>query len=120
MGMLDSILDSVERHPQITPEQHSTLLQSAMEMLGKGSKLSGIVSNAESQGLGGVVGSWIGQDSNQAIAPQQVPGVLGQEQVDALAQRVGISPAIANAALSRLLPVIVDKLTPHGRLPQAA
>jgi uncharacterized protein YidB (DUF937 family) len=45
---------------------------------------------------------------------------LGQERVNQLANRVGVSPEVANAALTRILPILVDRLTPHGKLPQAA
>jgi len=79
-----------------------------------------LVNNAESQGLGSVVSSWIGTGSNQPIAPDQVTGLLGQVQLQEIANRVGIPPAIASAALAHILPMIVDKVTPDGHLPQAA
>jgi uncharacterized protein YidB (DUF937 family) len=65
------------------------------------------------------VQSWIGTGANQPIAPQQVQGVLGQDKINQLASRAGIPPTIASMALSRILPT-VDKLTPNGKLPQAA
>jgi uncharacterized protein YidB (DUF937 family) len=67
-----------------------------------------------------MVQSWIGNDSNQPIDPNQVQGLLGEERINQLASRVGVSPAIASSALSWVLPVVVDKLTPEGKLPQAA
>jgi uncharacterized protein YidB (DUF937 family) len=36
------------------------------------------------------------------------------------AQRVGVSLAIASAALARILPTVIDRLTPNVKLPQAA
>jgi uncharacterized protein YidB (DUF937 family) len=82
--------------------------------------LSQLVGNAESQGLGHIAQSWIGTGSNQSDAPGQVPGIVGQDRLNQFAQRAGVPPAIASAALARILPVLVDKLTPHGRLPEAA
>ena len=44
--------------------------------------------------------------------------MLGCEQVKQLAAKAGISPETAGAALSQLLPTLVDKLTPNGQIPQ--
>ena len=45
---------------------------------------------------------------------------LGQDRLNQIASRAGISPMMASVALSTILPVLVDRLTPHGKLPQAA
>jgi uncharacterized protein YidB (DUF937 family) len=54
------------------------------------------------------------------VAPQQVQGLLGQDRIAQLASRAGIPAGVASLALARILPVLVDKLTPGGKLPQAA
>ena len=120
MSIFDSVVAAAEQHSEVNQQQHSTLVQSAMEMFGNHAGLSGLLNNAQSQGMGNVVQSWIGTGSNQQIAPQQVQGLVGQDRLSQIASRAGISPMIASAALSRILPVLVDKLTPHGKLPQAA
>jgi uncharacterized protein YidB (DUF937 family) len=120
LGLLDSIMSAAGgQHPEVNAQQHASLLETAMQMFGNHAGLSGLVNNAESQGLGSVVSSWIGTGPNQSIAPDQVTGLVGQEQLQEIANRVGIPPAIASAALSRILPMIVDKVTPGGHLPQA-
>jgi len=113
-------MGAVPQHPELNEEQHSNLLQTAVQMFRNHSELSSLVNNAQSQGLAHVVQSWISSGANQPIAPQQVQGLLGQDRVNQLASRVGIPPAVASAALARLMPVLVDKLTPEGKLPQAA
>ncbi|HEX4663010.1 MAG TPA: YidB family protein [Terriglobales bacterium] len=120
MSILDSVMNTVEQHSGVSPQQHSTLVESAMQMLGNHEGLSGLVSNAESQGMGSVVQSWIGNGANQSVAPQQVQGLLGQDRIAQLASRAGIPAGVASLALARILPVLVDKLTPGGKLPQAA
>ncbi|HJW98872.1 MAG TPA: YidB family protein, partial [Terriglobales bacterium] len=80
----------------------------------------GLMNSAESQGLGHLVQSWVSTGPNQPIAPQQLESILGQDRISQLASRAGVPPAIASAALSRILPMVVDKLTPQGKLPQAA
>jgi uncharacterized protein YidB (DUF937 family) len=120
MSIFDTLTNAVEKHPEVNDEQHSTLLKSAMEMFGNSGGLSGLVNNAESQGLGHIVGSWIGTGSNQPVSPDQVQRMVGQDRINQLAGSTGISSATAGAALASILPVLVDKLTPHGKLPQAA
>ena len=120
MSIFDTLTSAVEKHPEVNDEQHSTLLKSAMEMFGNSGGLSSLMNNAESQDLGHIVGSWIGTGSNQSISPDQVQRMVGEDRVNQLANRAGVSSGVAGAALARMLPVLVDKLTPHGKLPQAA
>lgn len=120
MSILDMIMGAAERHPEVSGEQHASLVQSVMQMFGNRAGVSGLLQNAQSQGLGGVVQSWIGNGANQPIDAGQVQGLLGQERIEQLASRAGVSPMIAGAALSRILPIVVDKLTPQGKLGQAA
>ena len=47
----------------------------------------------------------------------QIQQVLGSGPVQALAQKLGISPEQASSTLSQLLPTVVDKLSPNGTLP---
>ena len=120
MSLFDEIADLVEKHPETTDEQHSGLVQHAMQMFGNHAAISQLLGNAQSQGLGNIVQSWIGTGSNQPVAPAHVQSLLGQDRLNEFAQRAGVPPGIASAALARILPALVDKLTPNGKLPQAA
>jgi uncharacterized protein YidB (DUF937 family) len=120
MSLLDTIAGMVEKHPDTTDEQHSNLVQTAMEMFGNHTGISQLLTNAQSQDLGQIVQSWIGSGSNQAIAPGQVQNVVGQDRLSEFAQRAGVPPTIASAALARILPALIDRWTPHGKLPEAA
>jgi uncharacterized protein YidB (DUF937 family) len=120
MGLMDMISGAVERHPEVNQEQHASLLQTAMQMFGNHGGISGLLNNARSQGLGETVQSWIGTGANQSVSAEQVENLIGQDRINQLAGRVGISPETARAALARILPVIVDKATPQGTLPKAA
>lgn len=120
MSIFDAVMGAVEQHSEVSQQQHASLVQTAMDMFANHEGFSGLLNNAQSQGLGGVVQSWIGRGANQPIAPQQVQGLIGQDRLQDIANRVGIPPAIASVALSHILPALVDKLTPEGKLPQAA
>jgi uncharacterized protein YidB (DUF937 family) len=120
MGLMDMISGAAEKHPEVNQEQHATLLQTAMQMFGNHGGISGLLNNAKSQGLGNTVQSWIGTGANNSVTAEQVENLIGQDRLNQLASRVGVSPETARAALARVLPTIVDKSTPEGKLPQAA
>ena len=80
--------------------------------------LSGMLQNFHDKGLGGLMSSWIGTGQNLPISADQIQHVLGSDQVKALAAKAGISPDMASSALTQLLPMLVDKLTPNGQVPQ--
>jgi uncharacterized protein YidB (DUF937 family) len=80
--------------------------------------VNGLVQTFHSSGMGGVVNSWIGNGQNQAITPDQIQQVLGSAPVQALAQKLGVSPQQASSTLSQLLPTVMDKLSPNGAVPE--
>ena len=79
--------------------------------------LGGLVKQFEQGGHGEVVKSWVGSGQNQPISPNQLSSVLGPKIIEVLAQKTGLSGQELTSQLSQVLPGIVDKLTPHGRMP---
>jgi uncharacterized protein YidB (DUF937 family) len=80
--------------------------------------LPGLVQSFHQNGLGGLVNSWISTGQNQPVSGDQVQSVLGNDQVQQLAAKLGISPDVAKSKLAEYLPQIMDKLTPNGQIPQ--
>jgi uncharacterized protein YidB (DUF937 family) len=80
--------------------------------------LQGLIQSFEQNGLGHVIGSWVGTGQNLPISGEQLQAVLGNEQVQAMAQKFGLSPQDIASHLSQLLPQVVDKVTPGGTVPQ--
>jgi uncharacterized protein YidB (DUF937 family) len=119
MGLLDSIAGQVLGSLATSgDDRHSGLVDAIGAMLGSHpGGLSGLVAVFEQQGLGNLIGSWIGTGQNQSISTQQLQAVLGSGQIEAIARQLGFSPQEAAGHLSELLPQIVDRLTPHGALP---
>lgn len=52
---------------------------------------------------------------NEPVSSNQIQNVLGSEQVNAIATRIGVDPAVASTFQAEYLPKIVDKLTPAGK-----
>ncbi len=91
--------------------------QSMGGMGGMAGGLGGLVSSFEQAGLGHVVQSWIGNGPNQAVSPQQLQGVFGQDQVQNMANQAGMQPNDFLSQLSQHLPNAVHGVTPQGQLP---
>ena len=80
--------------------------------------LSGLVQQFHDKGLGGLVSSWVGTGQNLPVSADQLQHVLGSEQVKEIAAKAGISPDMVTSHLSQLLPMLIDKMTPNGQVPQ--
>ncbi len=73
--------------------------------------LAAIVGSLSKNGLGEIVGSWLGQGENKSIAPDDIATLLGNDKVNAFAQELGIDEESAKRALADALPQVVDKAT---------
>jgi uncharacterized protein YidB (DUF937 family) len=94
------------------------LVTSILEMLSnRQGGLSGLAGAFNHAGLGSIVSSWIGTGQNLPVSADQIQQVLGNDQIQAFAQKAGISTESAGGQLAQLLPGIVDKLTPGGQIP---
>jgi len=82
--------------------------------------LGGLLDKLQKGGLGDVANSWIGTGQNQPVTPKQLGPALGPDIIKTLAQRSGLSEEELTKQLSQILPGLVDKLTPAGRLPTVA
>ena len=79
--------------------------------------LGGLLKQFQQKGLGEVADSWIKTGPNKAVAPGQISDALGPDVIDTLSQRTGLSKDQVAQMLSQVLPNVVDRLTPGGRLP---
>jgi len=84
------------------------------------SGLSGLLKKLEQGGLGNVTNSWVGSGQNQPVSPGQLGSALGPSIIKMLAQKSGLPEEELTKQLSQILPGLVDKLTPNGRVPTAA
>lgn len=135
MGLLDSVVNSVLGGQPGQPGQPGQAPGGSAGGLGELGALAGVLgpllisSNGPVGGLGGLVGkfsqaglghlvqSWIGTGANLPVSETQVGSALGSDTIGQLAAKAGLNPAQLQALLAQYLPLIVDKLTPHGTLP---
>ena len=82
--------------------------------------LLGLVNTLRQLGLDDVVSSWISTGENKPISPEQVQNALGEGQINQMAQNIGVSHQEVSTGLAGLLPQLIDKLTPDGKLPESS
>lgn len=116
MGLLDNILGQVlgKRSSQ------DNLANAVMGLLGNQQTggLEGLVKQFASKGLGDVINSWVSTGQNLPITAQQLQQGLGSNTVKQLASQAGVSSDQLISQLTTLLPTLIDKLTPNGKLPE--
>ncbi|WP_345892989.1 YidB family protein [Roseomonas acroporae] len=78
--------------------------------------LDGLLSRLRQAGLGEQVDSWIGNGANQPVSPQALEPALGGDILSRIEQRIGLDRGELLMLLSQALPVLINLLTPHGRV----
>jgi len=82
--------------------------------------LGGLLNKLEQGGLGDQTKSWVGTGQNQPVSPGQIGQALGPNIIKTLSQMTGVSEDQLTKQLSQGIPVIVNWVTPNGRMPTVA
>ena len=82
--------------------------------------LGGLLNKLEQGGLGNQTKSWVGTGQNQPVSPGQLSQALGPNIIKTLSQMTGVSEDQLTKQLSQGIPVIINWMTPNGRLPTVA
>ena len=69
------------------------------------------VGGLSQNGLGEIVGSWLGNGENKAISIEQITTLLGSDNIASFASDLGISQESAAGALAEAVPQVVDQVT---------
>ena len=115
MGLFDSILGAASGKNAQSGEANP-LIGIVGGLLAQSGGLEGLANKFSQSGEGNAFQSWVGMGENQQVSSNQMQNVLGPEQVNAIATRLGVDPAIVSTFLAEYLPKIVDKLTPAGKI----
>ncbi len=94
------------------------LIGGVQEVFASKGGVEGLTSSLRAGGLGGVVDSWISTGSNQPVEPKQLGAALGPDTVSQLSAKTGLSIETLLPLLAGFLPMIIDHLTPDGKIPQ--
>ena len=109
MGLLDGLIGGVVGAGMTT---------ALNQILEKHGGVQGVVSEFERNGFGPTVQSWVGRGPNQTISSDGINRVLGNDLLQQLAAKTGLSVQDLTQKLAQVLPDAVDKLTPDGVVPK--
>ena len=120
MGMLDGLLGSLMGGMQqggTAGTQQSPLMQVALQLMQQNGGLPGILAKFQQTGYGAQAGSWVSTGQNMPISGDALSQVFGQGQLGQIAQQLGMSHGDTAGGLASMLPQMIDKMTPHGQVP---
>jgi uncharacterized protein YidB (DUF937 family) len=110
MGLFDGVLGG------IMGAEMATVVNGLIERHGG---VQGVVNQLRSNGFAPTVNSWINEGPNAPIEPHDVHRAFGDQTMNELAARAGISTDELAQKLAQVLPHAVDALTPEGSVPAA-
>ena len=99
-------------------DKKDDLMSSVMGLLGGQGGLDKLIGQFASKGLGDVIGSWVSTGKNLPVSGDQLQSVLGKDTINNLASKLGMDKGALTSQLTNLLPNVVDKLTPDGKVPE--
>ncbi len=121
MGLFDQLGQAAAGILGQTSNQNP-LLQAVVGLLAQNSSvggLGGLIQAFQKNGLGDIVNSWVSTGKNLPISPEQIQQGLGGDLLTQLASQAGVSTEAAGGQLASLLPGLIDKLTPDGKMPDS-
>ena len=119
MGILDSLLDTAMSSLGVGDGQQNQAMKLVMHLVQQnGGNIGGLLGKLQQGGLGDVLQSWIGSNSNESVSAGAIENALGGHLGQA-AQAVGIDTQQASGLLAQYLPQIIDTMTPNGQASDA-
>lgn len=115
MSILKNLANKVIQRV-VSSEKGQALLGSVLKKI----TLAALAKKFDSAGLANVFASWVGKGKNMPISPDQVKGLVGEAEIQKLADEHQVSPAEIESLLAAHLPDLVDQLSPDGALPAEA
>ena len=79
--------------------------------------LGALLDQLQRAGFGAEADSWVGTGQNRALPPDAMDRVFGRDGIAEIARRAGVSEQDASRGLAALMPEVVDRVTPEGRVP---
>ena len=99
-------------------DKKDDLMSTVTSLLGGQGGLQNLIGQFTQKGLGDVIGSWVSTGKNLPVSGEQLQNVLGKDTINNLASKLGMDSGALTSQLKNLLPDVVDKLTPNGKVPE--
>jgi uncharacterized protein YidB (DUF937 family) len=99
----------------LNPQMLMALLPLVLGLL-KGGGLERILGGMRAKGFTAEADSYVGTGENRPLTGSQVREVVGEDEVSRIAGEAGVSEAEAADGIAQLLPGLIDKASPDGRV----
>jgi uncharacterized protein YidB (DUF937 family) len=99
------------------------LLGSLVPLVGgllAGGGLQKVLGNLQANGLAAKAESWVGTGENQPLSAADAEKAVGPDDLKQIAAKLGVPEEKAAEALAQVLPTVIDKVSPDGKLPPEA
>jgi uncharacterized protein YidB (DUF937 family) len=116
MSMLDNLMGGLTGQGG-----GGSLMELVGELVQRAGGIQGLANMLSKSGLGDQVSSWIGTGQSQSVSGAQLGQALQQgglaDLVEQAAQKMGVDSSQVHEQLAKLLPQVIDHLTPNGQAP---
>ena len=92
------------------------MLESVMDLIGQHGGLGGLLDKLKASGLGDAVSSWVGTGDNRPVPANQLESAIGADTISQIIAKLGVTKEQASSLLAQYLPMVIDRLTPHGKV----
>jgi uncharacterized protein YidB (DUF937 family) len=92
------------------------MLESVLAMITQSGGVNGLLEKLKGSGLGDIAASWIGTGQNKTVSGDQLSSAIGPDAINQIAAKLGSTAEQAAHLLSKYLPMVVDRLTPNGKV----
>ena len=96
------------------------LLPLAMRWVQRTGGVGAVLDKFKQQGYGRHAQSWVDTGQNDTLDDKAVEQVVGQDELRQMAQKLGVPEQDVAQAFAEIMPEMVDKLSPAGRVPHEA
>jgi uncharacterized protein YidB (DUF937 family) len=110
MGLLDGLVGGMVGAEMVT------VVNGLIEKHGG---VQGMIDQLRANGLGATVNSWVADGPNEMVSAGQVHKGFGDQTINELAAKSGLTTQELTAKLAQVLPHAVDALTPGGEVPKS-
>jgi uncharacterized protein YidB (DUF937 family) len=87
------------------------------ELVNEEGGINGLLDVLKGAGLADQVDSWVSTGDNNPVQPDQLRSAIGDDKLQALSAKSGLSIEQLLPMLAAFLPSIIDQLTPGGQRP---
>lgn len=96
------------------------MLPLAMRWVQQNGGIGEVLKRFQQKGYKQQAQSWVATGDNQDLQPDAIDEVVGQQELQQMAQRLGVPEAEVKQAFAEILPEMVNQLTPQGQVPPDA